>query len=371
MIATRPQSSATSNQQHGSPRSAICDLRSTARHAIVTLAVIALGLGARAAPAPISLDQYVGSLRHIRVYLAASQFAEAKSEAGRLKGAVVAWRGGHMHADDSLLDDVARVTRADHQLLLRIDTTLAEIRDSGAGKGGRADPKLLQKVAAEQDVPELAPGGEVPTKIKADIPLLEQIARSIADIFDWLSEKLGRLLDWFFDLFPRSDPRVPQRASGIRGLVYAVVAAIVLAIILLAWSVLRRSKKGTAAVETSEEFGSKRDEDPLSRGATEWERYAMQLAAAGRFREAIRAWYHAVLVTCYAGGVLHFRKGRTNWEYVSTLAPSLAWRPEMILLTRRFEREWYGADESSRDALDDCGARARAILESVREGGEA
>jgi hypothetical protein len=124
-------------------------------------------------------------------------------------------------------------------------------------------------------------------------------------------------------------------------------------------------------VGTSVPFGSKRDEDPLSRGAMEWERYAIQLAAAGRFREAIRAWYHAVLVTCYAAGVLHFRKGRTNWEYVATLAPSLPWRPEMIRLTRRFEREWYGSDESTLGALDDCGASARAILESVRERGAA
>jgi hypothetical protein len=324
-----------------------------------------------AAAAPIALDDYVSGLTRIRVFLAANQLAEAKGEATKLANAEIVWTGGRMHADDSLLDEIAKTTRADRQLLLRIDTTLDAIAESGAMKSGPVDPKLLQKVAAEQDVPELAPGGEVPTKMKADVPLLERIATSIADAFRWLGEKIEKFLDWLIDLFPRSDPQRPGVTAGMQKIVYAVVAVIVILIIVLAISVARRSKGATAVVETSEPFGSKRDEDPLSRGATEWKRYAAQLGAAGRYREAIRAWYHAVLVTCYSAGVLHFRKGRTNWEYVATLAPSLAWRAEMIQLTRAFEREWYGSDESTREALDDCSGRAQGILDSVRERGAA
>jgi hypothetical protein len=341
------------------------------RRAIALFACIALASGAIAGPAPISLEQYAAALRSIRTHLAANRLADARNEVAAIQGADVVWAGGRFHADDSLLGDVVKAKRPDHQLLLRLDTTVDELHGSGAAKSGAVDPKLLQRVAAEQNVPELAPGGDVPTKVHADIPLLEQIAQSISDAYHWVSEKLGKLLDWFLDLLPESDRSLPERATGIRGMVYAVVAVIVLAIILLAFSVIRRSKRAVTVIETSAPLGSKRDEDPLSRGATEWERYAMQLAAAGRFREAIRAWYHAVLVTCYANGVLHFRKGRTNWEYVSTLAPALPWRPEMIQLTRHFEREWYGADESTSEALDDCGGRARAILESVRERGAA
>jgi hypothetical protein len=74
-----------------------------------------------------------------------------------------------------------------------------------------------------------------------------------------------------------------------------------------------------------------------------------------------------VLVTCYSAGALHFRKGRTNWEYVATLPPSVPWRPEMIELTRRFEQEWYGSDASSDEALDECSASAKRILEAVRQ----
>ncbi|HEY0158666.1 MAG TPA: DUF4129 domain-containing protein, partial [Thermoanaerobaculia bacterium] len=161
-------------------------------------------------------------------------------------------------------------------------------------------------------------------------------------------------------------------AGGAGWAVTAVTIVIALAIALLAFEVARRSKRREkTAVAISEPVGSRRDEDPLSRGATEWERYAAQLAAAGRFREAIRAWYHAVLVTCYSAGVLHFRKGRTNWEYVATVAPSIPWRPELIELTRRFELEWYGHDQSTSDALDDCSGRARHILDALRRRGAA
>ena len=90
-----------------------------------------------------------------------------------------------------------------------------------------------------------------------------------------------------------------------------------------------------------------RDDDPLSRRAGEWEVYARELAAAGRCREAVRAWYHAVLVALYQQGALHHRKGRTNWEYVAAVPPEAAWRPAFAALTRRFEREWYGSDRSS------------------------
>jgi hypothetical protein len=121
-----------------------------------------------------------------------------------------------------------------------------------------------------------------------------------------------------------------------------------------------------APLVKSDALTSKRDDDPLSRGATEWERYAAQLAASGRIREAIRAWYHAVLVTLYGAGILHFRKGRTNWEYVAALSPDLAWRAQFVALTRRFEEEWYGRDRSSIEAFEEVSERAQHILDAVR-----
>jgi hypothetical protein len=253
------------------------------------------------------------------------------------------------------------------QLQSRLAVTIDEIRRLTPGAHAPADPKLLARVAGEQEVPELAPGGEIPLK-PATPPLLERVAQSLEEAWNWIIDKLNRLLEWILDFFPDSARR-PGTTGGMRWIVAGLVAVIVLLIVILALESRRRARgKKKTALETSEPLGSKRDDDPLSRGAAEWERYAAQLAQAGRFREAIRAWYHAALVSCYAAGVLHFRKSRTNWEYVAALAPSLGWRPEFISLTRRFEREWYGASQSTIDAYDDCHRRARAVIENVRGG---
>lgn len=306
----------------------------------------------------ITIDDYIARLEHLRVTF-------SRDEARSLAQVDVASAQGTFHADTSLLEAIAGASRNDVQLQSRLAVTLEELRRVAPNAGPPADPSLLKRVASEQAVPELAEGGDLTIRTP-EIPLMERITRQIAAAWEWLAEKLEKLLEWILDLFPDST-RGAGATGGMRWIVTALVALIVILIVVLALEVRRRSRrKSASAVESSEPLGSKRDEDPLSRGASEWERYAAQLAQAGRYREAIRAWFHAALVSCYSAGVLHYRKSRTNWEYIAALAPSLAWRPEFISLTRRFEREWYGADQSSADAYDDCRLRARSVIENVR-----
>ena len=321
--------------------------------------------------AQLPIEHYIGALERIHASLMAKQLDAAKAEAAGLVGKEIVSSRGKFHADDSLLDAVRQARGADPILLNRIALTIEELRHTGA-PGTPPDPKLLQQVAAEQDVPELAPGGDINTNVVPQMPLSERIANAIFEMFRWISDKIAAFIDWFLDLFPRRSLDRPDGTANLRWIVIGVVALIVLIIIVLAIEVVRRSRRDRDDVVTSTApISSARDDDPLSRGANEWERYAAQLAGSGRFREAIRAWYHAVLVTCYATGALHFRKGRTNWEYIASLAPSIAWRADLIRLTQRFEQEWYGSDQSTRDALDDCSAHARRILEQLRLRGAA
>jgi hypothetical protein len=330
-----------------------------------------LALHAVAHAATLDVAQYAAALTSARAALASQRYDDAAQIAREVRGAEIAWPGGTFDADSSLIDAITASRHSDRALLTRLDATLAELRAADGTPTTSPDLAMLQTVAREQSVPHLVAGGDVPTKVHAEIPFLERIATTIGDALRWIEEKLERFLDWLFDLLPRREGRFSGATSGMRGIVWVVVGVIVLVVALLAYSVARRSKRAAPAPATSAPLGSRRDEDPLSRGATEWERYAAQLAASGRFREAIRAWYHAVLVTCYSAGVLNFRKGRTNWEYLAMLGPSLPWRAEMIALTQRFEREWYGTDESSRDALDECTRRAKNLLSALRERGAA
>lgn len=323
--------------------------------------LLLLILATNVAAASIPVADYIARLEHIDALLAANQRAEAKSEAVTLKDVDVVWTKGTFRTDASLLATIDQGERA--QLI----ATIAELRHASGMSTAQADRRLLERIAAEQEPPELPKGGIVPTKLNRDVPLIERIANTISDMLSWLRKKLDQFLDWLFDLLPRRRNAAGQPMPGLHWIVWVVVGAILLVILYLAFDVLRRSRaSGPSEVETSAPIGSRQDEDPLSRGATEWERYANELASSGRFREAIRAWYHAVLVTCYAAGILHFRKGRTNWEYIATLAPSLEWRPDAIELTRRFEQEWYGALQSTRDAYDACSERAQSVLEALR-----
>ncbi|MDP9194449.1 MAG: DUF4129 domain-containing protein [Acidobacteriota bacterium] len=334
---------------------------------ILLFASLFIGMSA-SAQTTLPLDRYVSALERVHTLIAANQIDAAKSEAATLTGAEIVSSRGDFHADESLLAAIAQARGADPALLARIELTVAELRGAAQGKEGTPDPKLLRQVAAEQDVPELARGGELTAPSVAEVPLMERVLQSIGESFRWIGRKVVQFIDWVRDFFPRRAGGRSGTTAGMRWIVIAVVALIVIVIVLLAVEVTRRARRGNAQTLTSSApMRSTRDDDPLSRGATEWERFALQLAAAGRFREAIRAWYHAVLVTSYAAGVLHFRKGRTNWEYIASLSAATAWRPELIRLTQRFEQEWYGSDQSSEDALETCSASAKRILDALQQ----
>ena len=72
-----------------------------------------------------------------------------------------------------------------------------------------------------------------------------------------------------------------------------------------------------------------------------------------------------MLARCAAAGVLHLRRGRTNWEYAFALSPSLPWRDGFEDLTRRFDVEWYGRAESDGEALATFADGASGILRAL------
>ncbi|HEX8155200.1 MAG TPA: DUF4129 domain-containing protein [Thermoanaerobaculia bacterium] len=326
-------------------------------------------IAAAASAEPISLDAYLGELEKIRVAFAAKDLATARRLAEPLVAAdVAATSGDRFHADDALLSAIAGAKKHDRVLQQRLTATIDELRRSAPESTTPADAKLLERVTDEQRVAELQQGGTVDvTAGPGDNRFGATVVRAIGETIDWIGELLVKILDWIFDFLPG---RKKESGSGsVSGPVIVVVTLIVIALIALALRTIFRARPALAApAATSEPISSRADEDPLSRGASEWERHAANLAANGRWREAIRAWYHAVLVTLYGAGILHYRKGRTNWEYVAVLPANVAWRAEFIELTRRFEEEWYGSLDSTPEAHDECGARARAILDTLRRG---
>ena len=328
------------------------------------LMMMLLMLAAASRADAMPLRDYVTQLDAMRAALHDGRLADAQARARALGGATVESPAGNFAADASLLEAV-EANRAGVET--RLGVTAAALRAAVPAPAAGADAKLLERLRQQEAGGELQAGGEVAQLPTPQQSLLEQIAAALERAYRWLSDVFEKIYDWLRQFWPASQEESGGASSlSSRAVVISLVIAIVAVIGILAWEVMRRSKRNVAPIDvTSEPVDSMRDENPLSRGAGEWEKYAAQLAAAGRIREAIRAWYHAVLVTCYGAGILHYRKGRTNWEYVGAVAPALPWRGDFVALTRRFETEWYGRATSTRDALDDCAGRAQNILDAL------
>jgi hypothetical protein len=328
------------------------------RFALVALILIATPASA------ITVGDYARGLDRLRTLIASKQIEQAHVEATALMGSQV---DGGFQVDDTLLRSVIEATTPDIKVISRLAATAAQLRAASSGPLSTADQKLLRELEQQQSADALKAGGEVFAPEVANASIFTRISDTTGKMFSWIADKVTDFYEWLRRFWPDIKMAKQTPTAGMRWIVGAIVGLIALIIGILAFEVIRRSKRRPAdiAVE-SEPASSSRDADPMSRGANEWERYAAQLAAAGRIREAIRAWYHAVLVTLYGAGVLTFRKGRTNWEYVSSLTPALPWRGEFVRLTRRFEHEWYGSANSNPDALSECRGVARQILSAVR-----
>jgi hypothetical protein len=328
---------------------------------VFAITVLFIAISANA----ITVDDYIASLERIQSLLAGGQTDAARSAARALTGARIDHPTAPFQADDALLGAIANAKKIDVRVPSRLAATIAELRRVNPGPHGQSgDPKLLEKIAKEQRARKPGMSGELSVDEVTGPPMV-RFAEAIGRAIRWLAEKIVDFFEWLGSFWPKSKPRDAGTAS-MGGIVTGVAILIAIIVAALAWTAIRRSRAAKPElVESIAPVASARDEDPLSRASNEWERYAIQLEAAGRLRESIRAWYHAVLVTLYGAAILHFRKGRTNWEYIATLPPALPWRRDFIDLTRRFELEWYGLTESTPEAHDDCRARARDILAAV------
>jgi hypothetical protein len=335
------------------------------------LALVLLLLAPSLAAETISVDAYQGRLTEIQARLRSGDWVGARAGAREVLDDRIVYPGGTVEPDASVLGPIARATHPGEASAAapRLGQLVAAMSSKQPGENpegsAAADPKLLEAVRSRQALAELPQGGRLP-EVK-DGGLIAALSGFLKPVADFFRDLLNRLWEWFLDLFPEPN----QDGSRLRldlKTVTMLVVALALVLAWVGWRVLRHRRRGPALVPAGPApLPPAADDDPLSRESNEWERYARELAAAGRHREAIRAWYHSVLVALYRTGALHHRKGRTNWEYVSAIPPGTPWRSGFAEMTRHFEREWYGRDQSDAEALRESEAMALSILAAARE----
>jgi hypothetical protein len=132
--------------------------------------------------------------------------------------------------------------------------------------------------------------------------------------------------------------------AGAAKLVTMVLVGLAAVIILIAVIQTARRAKPKAAGMLAGGSGDGDDEevDALSRPAWVWSEDADKLAAEGRYREAIRSLYLALLATLHRRGVIDYHPALSNWDYTRAFKGEDGERGPFVELTRRFDFGWYG-----------------------------
>jgi hypothetical protein len=128
---------------------------------------------------------------------------------------------------------------------------------------------------------------------------------------------------------------------------------------------LQQGTSGPAALEAVLEEPDKQNVASL------W-READALARSGRFLEAVRTLYLAVLALLHQSGLIRYERTRTNGEYADHLRRKrVPVHPPFVSLTGLFEVKWYGERACQDRDYDTCRGLAETIESGVKSRGAA
>jgi hypothetical protein len=315
----------------------------------------------------IDLAGYRAQLAKIDGFLARGDRKGAAALAKGLIGEKIVWEGETLQADETVLGPIAAgsdpVRRTPLRVLL---AALESVTPPAEGSVEAADAQALESIRARQNPEEIAKGGRLPGVPEPPATLREKFSQLLDACILWIGKRLSDLWDWLWKLWPHSEGRIERSGgSGFQTLIFAIVGAILVAVLALAVRAIALSRRKPALSARAAAPAPDADADPLSRSSGEWEDRARSLAAEGRFREAIRAWYHALLVNAFRAGVLHHRRGNTNREYARSLSPEVPYRATFGELTDRFDLEWYGRPESTPESLEVFAQQSQLLLAQI------
>jgi len=330
------------------------------RRAIVA-ALIALALAATSRAEERPFEEHARDVALLRDLLGEGRSAEALALIPALADDVLVDGDLRLHPDATMLARAEAAARRGGVARVSSLEAWLDAEARLAGRDARAaepDATLLERLRELQAIPEIAEDGEL--RVEA-IPWPERLTALLQRALEAIQRAFSALLEWLFGL---AGPAVGAGALSGSAIAWTLVAIAVAAVVGAGIALWRSRRAGfVPKMPVVEPQGAQDpDEDPLARTSSEWRLRAAELVAAGRRREAVRAWYHAVLATAFASGALQPRRGRTNWEHVRSLSFDVSWRRELDELTRVFDSCWYGMAEVSDETLADAERLAKSIL---------
>lgn len=315
----------------------------TGRVAALLLVILAVGLGqtARAAEAKVPEDP-AAALASLAARLGVDgepAVRDGLRDAERLSGE---GRASLAPLVRDLEGELGRKDPARAATMLR--AALAELPTSNRGSAAQRRLGHGARAAAQRILsrPEFQSTG---TQVKSKTDDARLAPGWWTRFCDWLQRQLDKLLKK-----NESKPYVPP--PGGYGLGGGVAEVLTYGLVLLAVGVLgvvlhgrfarggRRA--GEAAGGQAAGEGDAQALDALAKTSWAWSQEADALAAEGRFREAIRALYLALLAALHRRGQIDYHPALSNWAYCERFQGPLEAREDLRDLTQRFDFGWYG-----------------------------
>ncbi len=312
-------------------------------------------------------EAYQQRLMGIESALADGDFTQATALSDTVASLTVTWPQGPLHGDPTIAALIHHSALAAARLRVHADIlALASATGSTAMSG---DAASLARIARRdgESAWQLRSGGDIagiPTRVRMPTTWQDRVL----DALTWIHDAVSELLHWLRSLLPGARSADGHDGSGslVQPISLILVGIILILALVMAW---RTWWTAPTPVQQSGSPVARSgiDADPRSRAVDEWQAYAQRLAAEGRYREATRAWYHALLVQCWSNGLIHHRVGKTNWEYALLLPMGLAWRDRFRGLTLQYDQIWYGHRDDA-EAVESFSRDAMEILAMVRRG---
>jgi hypothetical protein len=214
--------------------------------------------------------------------------------------------------------------------------------------------RMPREVTAEN---EKAPKGPIASVVAW---IIDKLGKGLKAVLNWID----KLINWLIDLLPTPEHRLSSPdenwITSVRVAVIVLLIGLLCALVYILWRSWKRRQNAptevmASAVESTpdlEDENTTADDLPVNR----WLELAHELTEKGSLRQAIRAFYLAILADLAAHELITIEKFKSNREYEIELRRRAHQKEGLLSAFSKskdvFERVWYGMYKISRPDLD-------------------
>jgi hypothetical protein len=224
--------------------------------------------------------------------------------------------------------------------------------------------RMPREITAEN---EKAPKGPIASVVAW---IIDKLGKGLKAVINWID----KLINWLIDLLPTADHRIASPdenwIASVRVAVIVLLIGLLCALVYILWrSWMHRqtaqAEIAASAVESTpdlEDESTTADDLPVNR----WLELARELTEKGSLRQAIRAFYLAILADLAAHELITIEKFKSNREYEIELRRRAHQKEGLLKAFSKsrdvFERVWYGMYKISRPDLDHYAAIQKRLM---------